>query len=113
MSVNGGQATRVTFNGNYNISPRVSPDGKTLAWISQRDGGFSLYAMDLASGQEQRLADGATEPSFSPNGKYIMYATKGGGRTALAVVSVDGRVKQRLSTQAGNIREPSWGPFMK
>jgi TolB protein len=113
MSVNGGQASRVTFNGSYNISPRVSPDGKTLAWISQRDGVFSLYAMDLASGQEQRLADGATEPSFSPNGKYIMYANKGGGRASLAVVSVDGRVKQRLSTQAGNIKEPSWGPFMK
>jgi TolB protein len=113
MSAAGGNATRVTFNGNYNISPRVAPDGKTLAWISQRDGGFSLYAMDLASGQELRLADGATEPSFSPNGKYIMYATKGGGRTSLAVVSVDGRVKQRLTTQAGNIREPNWGPFMK
>ncbi|MDB5905993.1 MAG: tolB [Massilia sp.] len=113
MSASGGNATRVTFNGAYNISPRVSSDGKTLAWISQRDGGFSLYAMDLASGQEQRLAEGATEPSFSPNGKYIMYATKGGGRTGLAVVSVDGRVKQRLTTQAGNIREPNWGPFMK
>ena len=112
MSANGGAASRVTFNGSYNISPRVSSDGKTLAWISQRDG-FSLYAMDLASGQEIRLADAATEPSFSPNGKYIMYATKGGGRTSLAVVSVDGRVKQRLTTQAGNIREPNWGPFMK
>ena len=113
MSVAGGNATRVTFNGNYNISPRVSPDGKTLAWISQRDGGYSLYAKDLASGQELRLADGASEPSFSPNGKYIMYANKAGGRVALAVVSVDGRVKQRLTTKAGNIREPSWGPFMK
>ena len=113
MSVAGGNATRVTFNGNYNISPRVSPDGKTLAWISQRDGGYSLFAKDLASGQELRLADGASEPSFSPNGRYIMYAIKGGGRTSLAVVSTDGRVKQRLSTKAGNIREPSWGPFMK
>ncbi|MDQ1831891.1 Tol-Pal system beta propeller repeat protein TolB [Massilia scottii] len=113
MSANGGAAQRVTFNGSYNISPRVSSDGKTLAWVSQRDGGYSLYAMDLASGQELRLADAATEPSFSPNGKYIMYATKGGGRTSLAVVSVDGRVKQRLTTQAGNIREPNWGPFMK
>jgi TolB protein len=112
MNAAGGNASRVTFNGSYNISPRVAPDGKTLAWISQRDGGFSLYAMDLASGQELRLADGATEPSFSPNGKYIMYATRGGGRAALAVVSVDGRVKQRLTTQAGNIREPNWGPFM-
>ena len=113
MSADGGAATRITFKGGYNISPRLSSDGKTLAWISQRDGGFSLYAMDLASGQELRLAEGATEPSFSPNGKYLMYATKGGGRTGLAVVSVDGRVKQRLTTQAGNIREPNWGPFMK
>jgi TolB protein len=113
MSANGGTATRVTFNGPYNISPRVSPDGKTLAWVSQRDGRFSLYAMDLASGQELKLADDATEPSFAPNGKYLMYASKGGGRTGLAVVSVDGRVKQRLSIQTGNIREPSWGPFMK
>jgi TolB protein len=113
MSASGGAATRVTFNGPYNISPRIAPDGKTLAWISQRDGKFSLYAMDLASGQELRLADGATEPSFSPNGKYIMYATNSGGQRSLAVVSVDGRVKQSLTTQAGNIREPNWGPFMK
>jgi TolB protein len=113
MSASGGNASRVTFNGPYNISPRVSADGKTLAWVSQRGGVFSLYAMDLASGQELRLADGATEPSFSPNGKYIMYATNSGGQRSLAVVSVDGRVKQRLTTQAGNIREPNWGPFMK
>ncbi|MES2317727.1 MAG: Tol-Pal system beta propeller repeat protein TolB [Pseudomonadota bacterium] len=112
MSASGGDAKRVTFSGSYNISPRVASDGKTLAWISQRDG-FSLYAMNLATGQELRLAEGASEPSFSPNGKYIMYATKTGGRTSLAVVSVDGRVKTRLSTQAGNIREPNWGPFMK
>ncbi len=34
----------------------------------------------------------------------------GGRRGTLAVVSVDGRVKQRLTTQAGDIREPNWGP---
>jgi Tol biopolymer transport system component len=67
----------------------------------------SLYAMDLASGQEQRLADGATEPSFSPNGKYIMYANKGGGRASLAVVSVDGRVKQRCRPRRETSRSPA------
>jgi TolB protein len=71
--------------------------------------------LDLTNGQEQRLSDTVRDqsPSFSPNGKYVMYATSGGGRGALAVVSVDGRVKQRLTTQAGDIREPTWGPFMK
>lgn len=113
MGAEGGAATRITFNGSYNISPRVSSDGKTLAWISQRDGVFCLYAMDLASGQELRLADNASEPSFAPNGKYIMYASKAGGRVSLAVVSVDGRVKQRLTAQAGNIKDPSWGPYLK
>lgn len=115
MSVNGGDARRITFNGSYNISPRISPDGKTLAYISRRDGRYQLYAMDLASGQEQRLSDNAGDesPSFSPNGKYIMYATGSGQNGSLAVVSVDGRVRHRLTTQAGNIREPTWGPFMK
>jgi TolB protein len=115
MSVNGGDAQRVTFSGSYNISPRLSPDGKTLAYISRREGRFQLYALDLASGQEIRLSDTTTDesPSFSPNGKYIMYAIESGRRGALAVVSVDGRVKHRLTTQAGDIREPTWGPFMK
>ncbi|MEC4721113.1 Tol-Pal system beta propeller repeat protein TolB [Noviherbaspirillum sp. CPCC 100848] len=112
MSANGGEAQRITFNGSYNISPRIAPDGKTLAYISRREGRFQLYALDLASGQELRLSDSTRDesPSFSPNGKYIMYAT---GRGSLSVVSVDGRVRQRLVTQAGDIREPTWGPFMK
>lgn len=115
MSASGGDAQRVTFGGSYNISPRISPDGKTLAYISQRGGRFQLYALDLSNGQEQRLSDTVKDesPSFSPNGKYIMYATESGRRGSLAVVSVDGRVKQRLTMQAGDIREPTWGPFMK
>lgn len=115
MSANGGEAQRITFGGAYNISPRVAPDGKSLAYISRREGRFQLYVLDLASGQELRLSDTTKDesPSFSPNGKYIMYATESGRRGSLAVVSVDGRVKQRLTTQAGDIREPTWGPFMK
>ena len=115
MSVNGGEAQRITFTGSYNISPRVSPDGKTLAYISRREGRFQLYVLDLQSGQELRVSDTTKDesPSFSPNGKYIMYATESGRRGSLAVVSVDGRVKHLLTTQAGDIREPTWGPFMK
>jgi TolB protein len=115
MSVNGGDAQRVTFSGNYNISPRISPDGKMLAYISRREGRFQLHVLDLSNGQEQRLSDTVKDesPSFSPNGKYIMYATETGRRGSLEVVSIDGRVKHRLTTQAGDVREPTWGPFMK
>ncbi|MQA38460.1 Tol-Pal system beta propeller repeat protein TolB [Rugamonas aquatica] len=113
MNVDGTEAKRITFAGSYNISPRISPDGATLAYISLRDGNYQLYVMDLATGQEQRLSDSTDDlsPSFAPNGKYIIYATEAAGRKSLAVVSVDGRVKQRLSAQDGNVRQPAWGPF--
>ena len=115
IGVNGGDAQRVTFGGNYNISPRVSPDGKSLAYISRRNGGFQLYLMDLENGQEMRLSDTTRDesPSFSPNGQFVMYATGSGRRGALSVVSVDGRVRQRLTMKAADVREPAWGPFMK
>lgn len=115
MSAGGGAAQRVTFKGDYNISPRISPDGKTLAYISRRDGQFQLFVLDLATSQELRLSNAsmAEAPSFSPNGRYIMYATDSGHRNNLAVVSIDGSVKHQLTTQLGDIREPTWGPFMK
>lgn len=102
---------RITFKGSYNISPHISPDGNTLAYISLRDGGFNVYTMDLTNGQELKLSDTnrSESPSFAPNGKYILYASAG----SLAVVSVDGRVKQRITTSSGDIKEPTWGPFMK
>lgn len=115
INVNGGDAQRVTFNGSYNISPRISPDGTVLAYISRRDGKFQLYTLDLNSGQELRLSDTGKDesPSFAPNGKYIIYATESSRRGALAIVSTDGKVKQSLSMQVGDVREPSWGPFLK
>ena len=103
----------MTFSGSYNISPRISPDGKMLAYVSRRDGRFQLFVLDLASSQELRLSDGARDesPSFAPNGKYLMYATETGGRGTLAVVSTDGRSRYTLTARAGAIREPAWGPF--
>jgi TolB protein len=115
MSASGGDAKRMTFTGSYNITPRISPDGQTLAYISRRDNKFQLYVLDLGSNQELRLTDTANDdsPSFAPNSKYIVYATEVNQRGTLGVVSVDGRTKQRLTTQAGDVRNPSWGPFMK
>ena len=75
-------------------------------------GGSRSAAMDLASRQTQVLTDGNRDesPSFAPNGKMILYATEVGGRGVLAATSSDGRVKQRLSIPAADVREPAWGP---
>lgn len=115
MSANGGDAQRVTFEGSYNVSARPSPDGKSLAFISRRDGHFQLAVMDLASRQVQVLTDSRKDesPSFAPNGRMIVFATEIGGRGVLSAVSVDGRIKQRLSVSAGDVREPAWGPYQQ
>ncbi len=115
MNLSGKEVQRITFNSNYNISPRISPDGKSLAYISRREGRFQLFLMNLSNAQEQALSNTNKDesPSFSPNGKYIMYATESGRRDSLAITSIDGRMKQYLTTKVSDIREPTWGPFMK
>lgn len=115
MSAGGGDAQRVTFEGSYNVSPRLSPDGKNLAFISRRDGHFQLAVMDLASKQVQILSDSRKDesPTFAPNGRMILFATDIGGRGVLSAVSIDGRIKQRLSVASGDVREPAWGPFFQ
>lgn len=111
----GGDAQRVTFEGSYNTSARLSKDGKSMAFIGRNNGRFQLSLMDLNTRQVQVLTDTARDesPSFAPNGRMILYATEQGGRGVLAAVSSDGRIKQRLSTQAADVREPAWGPFIK
>jgi len=111
---NAGAAQRVTFHGDYNTSPRISPDGKTLAYIS-RIGGFRLYTQDLQTGHAMAMTSSTHDesPSFAANGQYILYGTEDNGRNVLAAVSIDGRTRQVLSVQGGGVREPSWGPFMQ
>src|SRR5574343_264286 len=111
-SANGGSAQRVTFDGNYNVTGRPSPDGRTLAFVTRRDGGFRVATLDLATRQVTVLTDSQRDesPTFAPNGQMILYATILGGRGVLAAVSADGQIRQRLSAVNGDAREPAWGP---
>ncbi len=115
MSANGADVQRVTFNGDYNVTPRVSPDGRQIAYVGRREGRFQVYVMDLATGQELAVTDTVLDesPSFAPNGRLLLYATEVNGRGILASASTDGRVRTRLSGPAGDVREPTWGPFIK
>jgi len=115
IAAGGGEAQRVSFEGSYNVTPRLSPDGKSMAFISRREGSFRLSVMDLANRQVQVLTDSHKDesPTFAPNGRMILIATEQGGRGVLSAVSIDGRIKQRLSVSAGDVREPAWGPFNK
>lgn len=113
VAVAGGAVKRLTFDGNYNVNPRMSPDGKFVAFVSREASRLRIATLELANSQVNILTDGPLDdsPSFSPNGRTILYEDKSAGRGKLGAVSVDGRFKLKLSSQAGDVREPSWGPF--
>jgi len=114
IAISGGQPQRMTFEGTYNVSPRHSPDGKSFTFIQRNGGRFNVGVQDFGSRPVPVLTEGGVDesPSFAPNGRMILYASEVRGRGILAAVSSDGRVKQRFTEDAGDIREPAWGPIV-
>jgi TolB protein len=111
----GGEEKRVTFEGNYNARASYSPDGKSLTLVTRQGSDFRIGVLDLQSNALQILSEGRLDesPSFAPNGSMVIYATKIGSKGELAAVSVDGRVRQRLALQEGDVREPVWSPYTR
>ena len=115
VPVSGGAAQRVTFSGTYNVSPALSPDGRWLTFVSRGPNGYRVQLMDLTSDKVTSLTESSQDekPSFAPNSKLIMYATKASAREVLMTTTLDGKIGTRLAGQSANIREPHWGPFLK
>lgn len=115
MPAQGGRARRLTFEGNYNASADFSPDGKTLALVHAESGSYRIATLELSSKLLRVITDGRLDesPSFAPNGSMIIYATQSGQSGVLAEVSSDGRFRQQLSLQRGDVREPAWSPMDK
>ena len=113
MRADGSNVERVTFEGEYNARASYSADGKMLTLVSGARGRYHAALLHLQSSVLQVLTDTPLDesPSFAPNGRMILYATDRGGRGVLASVSSDGRVRQLLKLQEGDVREPAWSPF--
>jgi TolB protein len=105
---------RVTFTGAYNARPRISPDGKKLAVLTLDDGAYRIGIQDVASGSLGVLSKGRQDesPSFAPNGDMVILAGRERGQGVLQTISIDGQTSSRLNADAGEVREPVWGPFL-
>jgi len=112
MSAGGGAAERVTFSGNYNISATLSADGRYMAYVTRQGNAFKLMLMEFETQAVRPLTDSGNDehPSFAPNSRMLVYATRAQGAGVLMTTTLDGR-KSRLSMSGSDVREPSWGPF--
>ena len=113
IGVDGGRARRLTFEGRYNTAASLSPDGKYVAMVHGERGRYRIAQLERETGNLTVLTDNTLDesPSFSPNGKMVLYASTQQGGGVLFAVSVDGRASYKITNQAGDIREPVWGPF--
>ena len=105
---------RLTFQGDYNARARLLPDGKHLVYVHRKAGVFHIAWQNLERDDVRVLTATSLDesPSLAPNGTMLIYATQERGRGILAVVSIDGRVKYRLPSSTGDVREPAWSPFI-
>jgi len=86
MPFAGGEATRITNGLAFDAQPRFSPDGKSVVFISDRQGADNVHTIDLATNEIKEITRGRTNvylsPEYSPDGQYIV-ASKGSFRGAL------------------------------
>lgn len=104
---------RLTINAGINVSPSWSPDGRRLAFVSNRSGTPQIYIMDMTSKAVTRLTYQGTyntDPSWSPKGDWIAYAGRDEGSYHIFIIRPEGGTPLRLTNSQGNHESPSWSP---
>jgi TolB protein len=106
----GGKPRRITQN-----SPSYwhgwSPDGKTLAFVGQRNGDFDIYGISTEGGEEKRLttAKGLDDgPEYSPDGKYIYFNSERTGHMQIWRMRPDGSEEEQVFSDDSN----NWFPHI-
>jgi TolB protein len=117
INADGTGLTRITHAPWPEFDPSWSPDGKRIAFRSERNGEPEIWIMNADGSQQHRLTAGLS-PAWSPDGSMIAYASPGEllcppGRglrcTGLSIMNVDGSGQHRVPHTDGG-EYPSWSP---
>ena len=121
-----GAINKTSLNPGRDSSPSWSPEGKRIAFSSNRDARkgdfiFEIYVMDADGGNPQNLTNNLKDdqyPSWSPDGKRIVFSARRDGHfenkfsitDEIYVMDADGGNQQRLTENRKNDWDPSWSP---
>jgi TolB protein len=115
MNAGGGPAQRISFGDGTYSTPVWSPRGDYIAFTRQSQSKFAIGVMKPDGSGERILTEGFHNegPTFSPNGRVIMFFRDPGGNAGPSLYSVDisGRNEQRVPTPS-YASDPAWSPLL-
>ncbi|MPZ56682.1 MAG: Tol-Pal system protein TolB [Rhizobiales bacterium] len=115
MGAQGGPAQRISFSEGSYSTPVWSPRGDTIAFTKQYQGKFAIGIMRTDGSGERILSEGFHNegPTFSPNGRVVMFFRDPGGESGPSLFTVDitGRNELKVPTP-GYASDPAWSPLL-
>jgi TolB protein len=104
---------RLTYNNAIDCSPSFSPNGREIAFVSDRSGTPQIYIMDIDGSNTRRLTfsgDYNTSPAWSPRGNLIAYVSREKDNTQQIYITDPNNFYPLRLTYIGNNEEPSFSP---
>jgi dipeptidyl aminopeptidase/acylaminoacyl peptidase len=103
--------TRITFDNGLQIGATWSPDGRFLAYSSDRGGKFDIWVQQVSGGDPVQITKGPghnLQPAWSPDGRYIAYRSEEGEGGLFVVPALGGSRLERKIASFGYY--PRWSP---
>ncbi len=110
----GGTAIRLTVHPAHDIRPRFSPDGKWIAFNSNREGNYDIYLIPANGGKPKRLTFHSADDvlgDWSPDGRWIIFSSNRDHRFAqLYLLEVATGYVRRLTDDETSLHSPTFSP---
>ena len=111
-TVDGSAVTQLTSDPAADMMPTFSPDGKRIAFCSERAGNWDIYLMETRGGKAVKLTNSPAQeihPSFSPDGRKLVYCSlsRASGQWELVVIDLENPATKQY---IGHGLLPNWSP---
>lgn len=118
MNDDGSDITQLTFNTASDSNPTWSPDGRRIAFDSNRGGtSGEIFTMRASGARVRKLTNSPgqdVEPTWSPDGMMVAFASdRGAGDFNVFTMGSDGHGERRRTRNTADDRDPAWSPSGK